>query len=123
MIRSKLTSDMKTMGQRIRELRDEKDLSLRGLAKKLGGLSAAFLSDVELGRRHPSAKVLNEMARVLDTTVDELKSYDTRSSIEDLRRLAAQDPRFRLAFRLVRDKRVTPEDLIKLANRKPDRNQ
>lgn len=40
---------MKTLGQRIRELRETKDLSLREFAKQLGDLSAAFLSDVELG--------------------------------------------------------------------------
>src|SRR5437588_601706 len=37
----------KTLGERIRELRAEKDLSLREFAKKLGGLSAAFLSEIE----------------------------------------------------------------------------
>ena len=48
---------MKTsgLGQRIRELRGKKDLSLRELAKKLD-VSAAFLSDIELGRRYPSEK-------------------------------------------------------------------
>lgn len=44
---------VKTLGQRIRELRERDDLSLREFARKLG-VSAAFLSDVELGRRHPS---------------------------------------------------------------------
>ena len=114
---------MKTFGQRIRELREQKDLSLREFAKKLGGLSAAFLSDVELGRRHPSDRVLTAMARVLGTTVEELKSLDTRPPIDDLRRLAAEDPRYGLAFRLVRDKKVTPEDLIKLAEKRPNREK
>src|SRR5260370_33454329 len=68
---------VKTLGQRIRELREAKDLSLREFAKKLGGLSAAFLSDVELGRRHPSDKVLADMARALGTRVDDLRRHVT----------------------------------------------
>ena len=38
-----------TLGQRIRELRDARDISLHELAKQLG-CSAAYWSDVELGR-------------------------------------------------------------------------
>ena len=55
---------MKTLGEKIRELREERDLSLRELAKKLN-LSAAFLSDIELGRRNPSDKVLSDLAKLI----------------------------------------------------------
>ena len=82
----------KTLGERIRELRDEKDLSLREFAKKLGGLSAAFLSDIELGRRHPSEKVLADMARVLGTTVEDLRNYDARPPVEELKRIERKSP-------------------------------
>ena len=114
---------MKTLGERIRELREEKDLSLREFAKKLGGLSAAFLSDVELGRRHPSEKVLADMARVLGTTVEDLRKHDTRPPVEDIKRLATTNPAFGLAFRKVIDKDVSPEDLIKLAEKKTNRKK
>ena len=108
----------KTLGQRIRELREARDLSLREFAKKLGGFSAAFLSDVELGRRHPSDKVLADMARVLGTTVEDLRSHDTRAPVEDLKRLAASNPAYGLAFRRVIAEQVSPEDLLKLAKNK-----
>jgi transcriptional regulator with XRE-family HTH domain len=49
-----------SLGQRIHELRDEADLSLRELAKKIG-VSAPFLSDIELGRRFPSEEILAKM--------------------------------------------------------------
>ncbi len=114
---------MKTLGQRIRELRDKEDLSLRELAKKLGGLSAAFLSDVELGRRHPSGKVLADLARALKTTVEDLQSYDTRPPVEEIKRLASADPAFGLALRKVVDKQVSPEELMKLAGQKRPRKQ
>lgn len=114
---------VKLFGERIRELRQEKDLSLREFAKRLGGLSAAFLSDVELGRRHPSGKVLADMARVLGTTVEDLRRYDTRPPMEDIKRLAMTNPAFGLAFRKLVDKNVSPQDLIELADRKSNRKK
>jgi transcriptional regulator with XRE-family HTH domain len=106
---------MKSFGERIRELREVADLSLRELAKKLGGLSAAFLSDIELGRRHPSEKVLVDMARVLGTTVEELKRYDTRPPLDEIKRRTRANPALGLAFRRVLDSEVPPERLIRLA--------
>src|SRR3989442_15836581 len=101
---------MTTLGERIRELREAKDLSLRKFAKKLGGLSAAFLSDVELGRRHPSDEKLASMARVLDTTVDKLKQYDSRPPVEELKRLSSKDPALGFAFRKFVDKDVSAQE-------------
>jgi transcriptional regulator with XRE-family HTH domain len=49
-----------SLGQRIRELRDKADLSLRELAKKIG-ISSPFLSDIELGRR--SGQRLSQLAK------------------------------------------------------------
>ncbi|MGH9962328.1 MAG: helix-turn-helix domain-containing protein, partial [Pyrinomonadaceae bacterium] len=64
---------MKTLGQRIRELRDAKELSLRELAKKLE-ISAPFLSDIELGRRYPSDEVLASLARKLGVGLEGLRT-------------------------------------------------
>ena len=79
----------KTFGERIRELRKKSDFSLMELDKKVGNKSAAFLSDVELGWRYPSEELLADIARVLHTTVKDLKSYDTRAPVEEIKRLAA----------------------------------
>jgi len=114
---------MRTLGERIRELREAKDLSLREFAKKLGGLSAAFLSDVELGRRHPSDAVLASMARALDTTVDELKRHDSRPPVEELKRLSSKDPAYGFAFRKLVDEDVSPEELMKFLEKRPDRRK
>jgi transcriptional regulator with XRE-family HTH domain len=108
---------LKPLGERIRELREEHDLSLREFAARLGGMSAAFLSDVELGRRYPSDKVLAAMARVLGTTVSDLRKHDTRPPVEDLKRMAAANPAYGLALRRIVDRRVTPEELTKLAEK------
>lgn len=111
-------SQEKSLGERIKELRDEQDLSLREFGKKLGDLSAAFLSDVELGRRHPSEKVLADMARVLGTSLEELKSYDLRSTVQDIKRLVHQNPAYGFAFRKMLDKKITAEDLEGLVEAK-----
>src|SRR6266404_6985362 len=72
--------------QRIHELRDKADLSLRGLVKRIG-ISSPFLSDIELGRRFPSEEILAKLAGALEVSPDELKQYDTRAPIADLKRL------------------------------------
>lgn len=108
---------MKTLGQTIRELREKKDLSLRELAKKLG-VTAAFLSDIELGRRFPSEKVFSNMAKELGTPLEDLRSYDTRAPLEDLRRLANSNPLYGIAFRKLIDKEIPPEELMKFVDTK-----
>jgi transcriptional regulator with XRE-family HTH domain len=105
-----------SLGKYLRELRDKRDLSLREFAKKLE-CSAAFLSDVELGRRYPSEKVLRDMARILGVTIDDLKSRDIRPPIEEIKQLTASDPRYALAFRSVIDHGVSADQLLKLASR------
>lgn len=107
----------KTFGDRIRELRDAKDLSLREFGRLLNK-SAPFLSDIELGRRYPSPELLVEMAAVLKTTVDDLKKYDTRAPLEELKRLANDNPAYGLALRKLIDKQFSAEELNRLADHK-----
>jgi transcriptional regulator with XRE-family HTH domain len=110
---------MESLGSFMRRRRDELDLSLREFAKRLD-CSAAFISDIELGRRHPSDKVLAEIARVLDVKLETLEAMDERAPIEDIKRLTQSDPRYALAFRTMIDKKVSPEELLALANQKRD---
>lgn len=90
---------------------------MREFAKRLGGLSAAFLSDIELGRRHPSDNVLTHMARVLGTSVADLRQYDTRAPMQELKRLASTNPAYGVLFRKVLDKKVDPEEVIKFLDK------
>lgn len=108
---------MKQFGKFIRELREKKDFSLREFAEKIGK-TAAFISDIELGRRYPSEGVLSDMAKVLDVVVDELKKYDPRIPVEDLRRKAELNPSYGVAFRKVADSNVSPQALIKWLSEK-----
>jgi transcriptional regulator with XRE-family HTH domain len=110
---------MEGLGPFMRRRRDELDLSLREFAKRLD-CSAAFISDIELGRRHPSEKVLAEIARVLEVKLEKLQAMDVRAPIDDIKRLTQNDPRFALAFRTMIDRKVSAEELLALANQKKD---
>lgn len=108
----------KTLGQRLRELRDQQDLSLREFARKLGGLSAAHISDIEFGRRFPSPELLEKMAVALDVTVDELRQFDSRPPVEDMKRMAEANPAYGFALRKMVEKNITPEEIEKLIKQK-----
>jgi transcriptional regulator with XRE-family HTH domain len=64
-----------SLGQRIRELRDKAGLSLRKLADQID-ISSPFLSDIELGRRFPSAKISARLAGALNVPLEDLKQYE-----------------------------------------------
>lgn len=120
----KLTTAMpSTLGQRIRELRDSRDLSLREFSRALDGISAAHLSDIELGRRYPSDDLLAKMARVLGTSIDDLRTYDARPPMDDLRRRSEEDPTFGFALRKLVDKEIDSKDLLNWAEKRPDRKK
>jgi transcriptional regulator with XRE-family HTH domain len=108
---------MEGIGPFIRRRRDELDLSLRELAKKLD-CSPAFISDIELGRRHPSDKVLSEIARVLKVKVEELREMDVRAPIDEIKRITQDDPTFALAFRTVIDKKISAGELLEFVKQK-----
>ena len=110
---------MEGIGPFIRRRRDELDLSLRELAKKLD-CSPAFVSDIELGRRHPSDKVLAEIARILEVKVEELRKMDVRPPIEEIKRAALDDPTFALAFRTMFDKKISADELLEFVKKKKD---
>ena len=101
---------MKTLGERIRELREALDLSLRELALKVG-VSAAFLSDAELGRRYPSDELLVKLAKVLKTSLDDLKNYDQRAPVDEIRRRASHTPAYGFMMRRVVEEGVSAEEL------------
>jgi transcriptional regulator with XRE-family HTH domain len=107
---------MQILGERIRELREQKDLSLREFAKKIK-VSAPFLSDVELGRRFPSDYVLKTIALFLGTSLEDLKKHDARPPIQELKRISAGNPAMGFALRKVVDEDVSPDELLKFLRR------
>jgi transcriptional regulator with XRE-family HTH domain len=118
-----LTAGMhKTLGNRIRELREKLDLSLRDFAKRVGN-TPAHISDIELGRRNPSDDLLQKMSTVLDEPVEDLRKYDTRAPVEELKRRIESDPAYGFALRTLTEKEISADDILKWANKKPYRSK
>ena len=108
-----------TLGDRLRQLRETKDLSLRELAKQLGDVTAAHLSDIEFGRRFPSDDLLRKLAGFFKVEEKKLQALDTRPPVDELKRMALGDPVLGLALRKLASKEITAEDLLKLTKKKP----
>lgn len=112
---------MEGIGPFIRKRRGELDLSLRELAKKLD-CSPAFISDIELGRRHPSDKVLIEIAKILKVKVEDLRKMDVRPPIDEIKRVTQDDPTLAFAFRTVvdkiKDKNISAAELLEFVKQK-----
>lgn len=70
-------ADTRTFGDRIRDARVDKDLSLRELARLLG-MAPSYLNDIENSRRIPSEEITIELCRVLELNFDELMAVAGR---------------------------------------------
>lgn len=69
------------IGQRIKQLRTERSLTLKQLSDKTG-LSTGFLSQMERGRSNIAVDSLNKIAVVLETTASSLFAYSASTSGE-----------------------------------------
>ncbi|MEO8046883.1 MAG: helix-turn-helix transcriptional regulator [Nitrospirota bacterium] len=56
----------------IRAIRHRQKLTLKMLAKKAGGMSYTFLSNVETGKADPSLSTLKRLATALGVSISEL---------------------------------------------------
>jgi transcriptional regulator with XRE-family HTH domain len=108
------------LGPRIRERRLELGLSLREFARRVG-VSPPFVTDLEAGRRNPSAEILGRIAAVLDLPGSELESLDTRLTPE-VRRWVESEPEVgRLLRRLKRSPRR--DEMLRRLRRMVDEEQ
>ena len=69
-----------TMGDRLRQARQARGLSLRGLADVLG-VSPSLISQVETGRAKPSVNTLYALATELGISLDTLLFMDTQPPV------------------------------------------
>ncbi len=98
--------DVQTVGGAVKYLREQRGLSLRALAERVG-VSAPFLSDVEKNRR--STERLADFAAALEVPVDTLLRFDGRLS-KELRDWISSDPALVRFLEDQREKGVQPED-------------
>ncbi len=70
------------MGDRLREVRQGRGMSLRALAERLG-VSPSLISQVETGRAKPSVSTLYAICNELGISLDELLFTDARAAALD----------------------------------------
>jgi transcriptional regulator with XRE-family HTH domain len=63
--------EVNALGQQIRRCREQRELTLRELARRVG-VSASAISQIELGRTHPTLDTLHAVAYELGVSLDEL---------------------------------------------------
>jgi transcriptional regulator with XRE-family HTH domain len=111
-----------TLGDYLRDLRNNRDLSLRELAKLIDK-SPSMISEIESGNRFPSEDMMTALARALRTTVENLKQYDSRPRKREVNELVSQNPELGWVFRTVVDKAkagAQPRDLKGWLEKMPD---
>ena len=70
--------DLPIIGQIIKKLRKEQNLSLPKL-EKLSGVSDSYISEIESGKKNPSIEKLNQIAEGLDTDIFQILGYSDKS--------------------------------------------
>ncbi len=71
MAKTKVGRTVETLGDYLREQRVHAELSLRQLAEQ-AGVSNPYLSQIERGLRRPSAEVLQQLAKALRISAEQL---------------------------------------------------
>jgi transcriptional regulator with XRE-family HTH domain len=79
------------LGKHVKAARLERGTGLRELARQ-AGIAPAFVTDIEAGRRMPSAEVLARIAAALSIPLAELQDLDPRVTPE-VRKWMEAEPR------------------------------
>ena len=67
-------------GLKLKKLRSDKKLSLQELSGK-SGVSVSYLNEIENGKKYPKPDKINELARALETTYDQLVSLKINKNL------------------------------------------
>ncbi len=59
-------------GEKLRTLRVRRELTLKQLANELGLTAHGYISELEAGKKMPTAEFVLNVARLFDVTTDEL---------------------------------------------------
>jgi len=79
----------KKVGQRIKILREQNDISNNRLAKIIGS-SSGYISDMEAGRNAPSLEMLNKICSALNITLAEFFAEEVPEMPMELRQIMSK---------------------------------
>lgn len=103
---------MKSLGDRLKDLRLSKGLSLRKLASNLDdSVTATHLSEIERGIKYPSKRLLIKFAALYKINTEELESYDPRKILKEIKHQVLNDPSVGLQIQdLITAQSLTPAE-------------
>jgi transcriptional regulator with XRE-family HTH domain len=99
----------RTLGERLREARVAKDLTLRELAKRVGR-APSYINDIEYDRRVPSETVLRDICQVLELDFDAMQAAAGRLG-EEAERFLKREPVAGVLFRRVQEEGFREKEL------------
>lgn len=64
--------EIRRFGQKLQSLRQRQNLTLKGLAASLGYSAHGYISELEMGKKIPTAEFVLRAARLFNVTTDQL---------------------------------------------------
>lgn len=74
---------MQRFGEKLRTLRVRRQMTLKGLAQTLGMTSHSYISELESGKKKPTAEFALGVARLFNVTTDELLKDELDLNVDD----------------------------------------
>ena len=116
-------ADVVSLGKRIRNRRQELQLTVRGFAQQIG-VQPPFVTDIEADRRRPGPEVLARIAEVLELPPGELEDLDPRITPE-VKEWMNEEPRVSSLLRRLRedpDREELLRRIEQVVDREPDQD-
>ena len=104
-------------GLKLRQLRQEKSLSVSELAQR-SGLAISYISEIEKGRKYPKTDKISGLARALDVDYDTLVSLKVNKKLAPIAELLRSKFLTEIPLELFG---IDPSDLIELLAGAPDK--
>lgn len=107
-------------GEYIKQKRQEKSKTLRGLADEIG-IAPSYMSDIEKGKRNaPTQEYLEKLITVLELNEEErnelfdLAATSKDTIAQDLTEYVSENPNVRVALRKAMDLKLGDDEWIKI---------
>jgi len=105
-----------SLGELVQKRREHLGISLRELARRLE-ISPSMLSLIEREKSSPSPVILGKIGKLFNLSSSDLRKFDTRLRINQLKRLVEKNPdlgdALHLMLETIREGKATPQRFAK----------
>ena len=120
-IKNNSIDNREKFGLYLQHCREERDQSIRDLAKMLD-VTPTYISDIEKGNRHAPKNHIDKLIDIFNINDEDIDLfYDlagcSRSNWPELNEYLAKNPNARKAIRLARDNNISGEELLEFINK------